>query len=90
MGGKERTKTIFRGCPSRWRSLKIISIVPSVKRKLFWCTKAKVQILKFLPKTANQLQSPDVNCIGIEISQSKINSRWVAGPIGQTNRRPSV
>ena len=67
MGGKERTKTIFRGCPSRWRSLKIMSIVPSVKRKLFWCTKAKVQILKFLPKTANQLQSPDVNCIGIEV-----------------------
>ena len=26
----------------------------------------------------------------IEIRQSKINSRWVAGPIGQTNRRPSV
>ena len=25
-----------------------------------------------------------------EIRQSKINSRWVAGPIGQTNRRPSV
>ena len=24
------------------------------------------------------------------ICQSKINSRWVAGPIGQTNRRPSV
>ena len=27
---------------------------------------------------------------GLEIRQSKINSRWVAGPIGQTNRRPSV
>ena len=26
----------------------------------------------------------------LEIRQSKINSRWVAGPIGQTNRRPSV
>ena len=26
----------------------------------------------------------------IEIRQSKINSRWVAGTIGQTNRRPSV
>ena len=25
-----------------------------------------------------------------KIRQSKINSRWVAGPIGQTNRRPSV
>ena len=25
-----------------------------------------------------------------EIRQSKINSRLVAGPIGQTNRRPSV
>ena len=25
-----------------------------------------------------------------EIRQSKINSRWVAGPIGQTNRWPSV
>ena len=25
-----------------------------------------------------------------EIRQSKINSRCVAGPIGQTNRRPSV
>ena len=28
--------------------------------------------------------------VGPEIRQSKINSRWVAGPIGQTNRRPSV
>ena len=26
----------------------------------------------------------------VEIRQSKINSRWVAGPIGQTNRQPSV
>ena len=26
----------------------------------------------------------------LEIRQSKINSRWVAWPIGQTNRRPSV
>ena len=26
----------------------------------------------------------------IEIRQSKINSSWVAGPIGQMNRRPSV
>ena len=26
----------------------------------------------------------------LEIRQSKINSRWVAGPIGQRNRRPSV
>ena len=25
-----------------------------------------------------------------KICQSKINSRWVAGPIGQMNRRPSV
>ena len=25
-----------------------------------------------------------------EIRQSKINSRWVAGPIGQMNRQPSV
>ena len=25
-----------------------------------------------------------------EISQSKLNSRWVAGPIGQTNRRPTL
>ena len=25
-----------------------------------------------------------------EICQSKINSRWFAGPIGQMNRRPSV
>ena len=28
--------------------------------------------------------------VRLEIRQSKINSRWVAGPIGQTNRRPSV
>ena len=28
--------------------------------------------------------------LALEIRQSKINSRWVAGPIGQTNRRPSV
>ena len=26
----------------------------------------------------------------VQIRQSKINSRWVAGPIGQTNRRPRV
>ena len=26
----------------------------------------------------------------LKICQSKINSSWVAGPIGQTNRRPSV
>ena len=26
----------------------------------------------------------------VKIRQSKINSCWVAGPIGQTNRRPSV
>ena len=26
----------------------------------------------------------------LKIRQSKINSSWVAGPIGQTNRRPSV
>ena len=25
-----------------------------------------------------------------KIRQSKTNSHWVAGPIGQTNRRPSV
>ena len=25
-----------------------------------------------------------------KIRQSKINSRWVAGPIGRMNRRPSV
>ena len=28
--------------------------------------------------------------VSLKIRQSKINSRWVAGPIGQTNRRPSV
>ena len=27
---------------------------------------------------------------GLEIRQSKINSRSVAGPMGQMNRRPSV
>ena len=26
------------------------------------------------------------NTVRLEIRQSKINSRWVAGPIGQTNR----
>ena len=26
----------------------------------------------------------------LKFRQSKINSRWVAGPTGQTNRRPSV
>ena len=28
--------------------------------------------------------------MGVEIRQSKINSRWVGGRIGQTNPRPSV
>ena len=31
-----------------------------------------------------------VNVVYFKIRQSKINSRWVAGPFGQTNRRPSV
>ena len=30
------------------------------------------------------------NIWGLKIRQSKINSRLVAGSIGQTNRRPSV
>ena len=34
--------------------------------------------------------SSDIFPIKYEIRQSKINSRWVARPIGQTNRRPSV
>ena len=30
------------------------------------------------------------SALHLKIRQSKINSRWVAGPIGQRNRRPSV
>ena len=37
-----------------------------------------------------EIQNLYMRFVILKIRQSKINSRWVAGPIGQTNRRPSV
>ena len=43
---------------------------------------------------AGVLQNSEVSGINLvrapELRQSKINSRWVAGPIGHMNRRPRV
>ena len=43
-------------------------------------------LVHFLPKKHLLDQTLD----GVEIRQSKINSRSVAGPMGQMNHRPSV
>ena len=42
------------------------------------------------PLSAEALSSDEDTKAKSKIRQSKINSRWVSGPIGQTNRQPSI
>ena len=54
----------------------------------FWRILLTSASLKNSDKLKNHFNPPF--CQRLKIRQSKINSRWVAGPIGQTNRRPNV
>ena len=63
-------------------------------RQLALCNQNQGQNYCEKETTEEAIQGIVLNTLGQaetpKVRQSKINSRWVAGPIGQTNRQPSV